>query len=279
MLVVDPQRRVEMANLAARRLLGVVPRVERQGHGGRLGPARAAAAAAGRRPPTARVSPRGLRQGDRAANPASETQSFLPRILPIRDAAGATLGAAVLLEDVTRFRLLDEVKSNLVATVSHELKTPLTSIRLVLHLLLEEGVGPLLPKQARIARRRPRQRRAAAGDDQQSARPGPAGAGADASFTCGAERPAAIVAGGGRRVPPAGRGPRRRVGRSRSRRRCEAVAADADQLQHALQNLLDNALAHTPQGGRITLAAEPGEGAVVFSVSDTGAAFPPNTCR
>ena len=56
----------------------------------------------------------------------------------------------MLLEDVTRFRLLDEVKSNLVATVSHELKTPLTSIRLVLHLLLEENVGPLAPKQLEL---------------------------------------------------------------------------------------------------------------------------------
>ena len=76
--------------------------------------------------------------------------SFLPRILPIRDADGATLGAAVLLEDVTRFRLLDDMKTNLVATVSHELKTPLTSIRLVLHLLLEENVGPLAPKQLEL---------------------------------------------------------------------------------------------------------------------------------
>ena len=79
-----------------------------------------------------------------------QPHSYLPRVLPIRDASSATLGAAVLLEDVTRFRLLDEVKSNMVATVSHELKTPLTSIRLVLHLLLEENVGPLLPKQLEL---------------------------------------------------------------------------------------------------------------------------------
>ena len=34
-----------------------------------------------------------------------------------------------------------------------------------------------------------------------------------------------------------------------------AVAVDVDQIQHALHNLLDNALVHTPQGGRITLSA------------------------
>src|SRR5205085_1443643 len=59
-------------------------------------------------------------------------------------------GAAVLLEDVTRFRLLDEVKSNLVATVSHELKTPLSGLRLAIHLLAEEAVGPLTPKQLEL---------------------------------------------------------------------------------------------------------------------------------
>ena len=55
-----------------------------------------------------------------------------------------------MLSDVTRFRLLDQVKSDLVATVSHELKTPLTSVRLALHLLLEETVGPLTPKQTEL---------------------------------------------------------------------------------------------------------------------------------
>ena len=53
-----------------------------------------------------------------------------------------------------------------------------------------------------------------------------------------------------------------------------AVAVDTDQFQHALQNLLDNALSHTPQGGQITLAAEAADGKVVFSVTDTGAGIP-----
>ncbi|MBI3852604.1 MAG: HAMP domain-containing protein [Verrucomicrobia bacterium] len=72
---------------------------------------------------------------------------FLPRILAMRDKENVLIGVAVVLYDVTRFRLLDDVKTNLVATVSHELKTPLTSVRLVLHILLEKTAGALTPMQ------------------------------------------------------------------------------------------------------------------------------------
>lgn len=72
---------------------------------------------------------------------------FLPRVLLLFDEQGNTFGVAVVLEDVTNQRLLDDVKTNLLSTVSHELKTPLTSVRMALHLLLENAIGPLNPNQ------------------------------------------------------------------------------------------------------------------------------------
>ena len=76
-----------------------------------------------------------------------EEKSFLPRLHLMRETDARPVGVAVVLHDVTRFRLLDDAKTNLVATVSHELKTPLTSVRMVLHLLLEKSLGPLNQKQ------------------------------------------------------------------------------------------------------------------------------------
>ena len=57
------------------------------------------------------------------------------------------IGVTLILSDVTRLRKLDEVKSGLISIVSHELKTPLTSIRLAAHVLLNEKLGPLSPNR------------------------------------------------------------------------------------------------------------------------------------
>ena len=182
-----------------------------------------------------------------------ETHSFLPRILPIRDSDGATVGAAVLLEDVTRFRLLDEVKSNLVATVSHELKTPLTSIRLALHLLLEETVGPLAPKQLELlvdARDNAERLLVMINNLLDLARleHGPG------HLDVRPQRPVALLESVAESFRP--RAEDRGIELSMDAAGdLPLVAVDVDQFQHALQNLLDNALVHTPEGGRITLSA------------------------
>jgi len=53
-----------------------------------------------------------------------------------------------------------------------------------------------------------------------------------------------------------------------------AVSIDPRRVAQVLGNLVTNALRHTPEGGQVTLAAQAGEGAVVVSVSDTGAGIP-----
>ncbi len=77
-------------------------------------------------------------------------RSYLPRVLTMRNEEDALFGVAVVLYDVTRFRLLDAAKTHLVGTVSHELKTPLTSVRMVLYILLEKTLGALNPKQEEL---------------------------------------------------------------------------------------------------------------------------------
>ncbi len=53
------------------------------------------------------------------------------------------------------------------------------------------------------------------------------------------------------------------------------VLADADRTIQVLTNLLDNALRHTPAGGKVTVEVRGGAGGVAFGVVDTGEGIAP----
>jgi NtrC-family two-component system sensor histidine kinase KinB len=76
-------------------------------------------------------------------------QKFLLMATPIPEFSAERCGAVAVLYDVTEFARLDELRSELVAVASHELKTPLTTLRMNL-LLLGEGAQNLTPRQQEI---------------------------------------------------------------------------------------------------------------------------------
>jgi signal transduction histidine kinase len=53
------------------------------------------------------------------------------------------------------------------------------------------------------------------------------------------------------------------------------VLVDADRVGHVFDNLVGNALSHTPRGGAVRLSAFAGEGKVRFEVKDTGEGIAP----
>jgi two-component system phosphate regulon sensor histidine kinase PhoR len=59
----------------------------------------------------------------------------------LRDATGQSTGALIVLHDITRLRSLEDVRREFVANVSHELKTPLTSIKVSVETLLDGAMN------------------------------------------------------------------------------------------------------------------------------------------
>ena len=198
---------------------------------------------------------------------------FLPRILAMRNKEDVLFGVAVVLYDVTRFRLLDDAKTNLVATVSHELKTPLTSVRMVLHLLLEKGVGPLTSQQDEllVTARDDAERLLRILNDlldlarleqgQTELRPEQV-APADLVHTLAEEMSEAVV----------GKGLKLNCSIEPD---LPCVRVDRQRIRHVFTNFITNALKHSPPGGEILLrASHDGNLSVQFSVIDQGPGVP-----
>ncbi|MBI3259171.1 MAG: HAMP domain-containing protein [Ignavibacteriae bacterium] len=60
------------------------------------------------------------------------------------------IGHFIILKNITPFKELDSAKTNFIATVSHELKTPIASIKLSLQLLETKSVGIVNPEQQQL---------------------------------------------------------------------------------------------------------------------------------
>jgi len=202
----------------------------------------------------------------------SEEHFFKPKAIPILDDGKQLTGVILSMIDVTMQRQQDDLKRGVISTVSHQLKTPLTSIRMAVHLLLEEKVGPLTEKQAELllAAREDSERlykilvdlldisRIESGRikmEYHAIAPQTLVQEACQSFAKEAvKRSIDLTCNLPEGLPQ--------------------VWADISHIRHVLGNLLSNAIRYTAAGGKIIISAAVNEGMVCFRVSDSGRGIP-----
>jgi two-component system, NtrC family, sensor histidine kinase KinB len=212
-------------------------------------------------------APSSLDEAVRVAAPEG-TRLFLPRATPLYGDDGNLVGVTIVLQDVTRIMRFDELKHDLVATVAHEFRTPLTSLRMATHLLARSVPGPLTPQQEELVQgqREDCERLQAVVDDlldlariehgRLALQLGAHDAASLAEAAADALRAAASEAG----VHLAVALPSRRT----------MVRADRERTLLVLTNLLANAVRHTPRPGSVEVRAKLGMDDVRFEVQDTG---------
>lgn len=71
-------------------------------------------------------------------------------VTPTGDTIPEIIGFVILLRNVTEYKELDSAKTNFIATVSHEFKTPISSIKMSLQLLENEEIGKLNEEQKNL---------------------------------------------------------------------------------------------------------------------------------
>jgi signal transduction histidine kinase len=201
-----------------------------------------------------------------------EERFYRPSAVPILGIDKQPTGAIIILSDATQEQHQNELKRDVISTVSHQLRTPLTSVRMALHLLLEEKVGSLTEKQEEllIAAREDSERlytileqllnisRIESGKAQidqrvlscnelvfESVEPFLRAA-QDLGISLEVNLPDDLP----------------------------EVIADTMLIAQVFANLLSNALKYTNPGGKVSISAEATDESVLLSVSDTGQGIP-----
>jgi signal transduction histidine kinase len=173
---------------------------------------------------------------------------------------------------VNRLQELDQAKSDFFATVSHELRAPLTSIEGYVEMLGDEDAGPMNPEQRRMLETVDRSAVRLRNLIEDVFTLSKLESGAFATVM----KPVNVVDVVAAAV--AAVGPSITAGNlqliSELPDASLLVRADVGQLDRVFINLLSNAVKFTPEGGRIDVNGVVDDDSVVVRVSDTGIGIP-----
>jgi len=182
------------------------------------------------------------------------------------------VGAVTVLENITVFKQLDQMKSDFVNMVAHELRSPLVAIRQLNSVILEGLAGPLGEKQHDFINRGVKKidallalindlldvAKIEAGKYVQRLVP-----------TDLAEIIKEIV----ELLEPRAKG--QGVNLTFSFQDLKPVLSDPKNMEEIFNNLISNAINYSPEGGDVTVAAQGLGEYIEIKVKDTGVGIPP----
>jgi NtrC-family two-component system sensor histidine kinase KinB len=198
-----------------------------------------------------------------------EPRAYQYALTRVAAGPGAPVGVLAILRDVTEMRELDRLKSEFVATASHELRTPITTIGMSLALLGERIGATLDPRIAGLldaARQDAGRLERLVGDLLDLSKVQAGGVEPE-------RRPIDVV----ELLHEVERSFEAQAADRGIDLAMDEIAgdlpnafADAEQIRRAVANLVANAIRYTPRNGRIRLDARRVERGVRIEVRDTG---------
>jgi two-component system phosphate regulon sensor histidine kinase PhoR len=181
------------------------------------------------------------------------------------------VGYAIVLNDITQLKELDRLKSEFVSTVSHDLRSPLTTILGYVDLI--ERAGPVTDQQKIFIRRIQNSVGSITTLISDLLDLGKIESGIDSQKEPVQFNTIARTALDGVRSRADAKQVRLEVSLDES---IPALNGNPVRLRQMISNLLDNAVKYTPEGGAIGFSTAREEGQVLLKVSDNGIGIPPN---
>jgi PAS domain S-box-containing protein len=184
---------------------------------------------------------------------------------------GAESGYLLLVRDITKEKRVDAVKSEFMSLASHQLRTPLTSVRWALSRLTKRLAGRMGPEESRLLEHAG----ASAGAMAQTIRTMLSISRAEA----GLQYVSTVVVPLQKFLEGLHRDFERQCAAKNISMSVEcsaklSVETDTFILREILENLVTNAVKYTPEGGVVRLSAEAHDDAVHLSVTDNGYGIP-----
>jgi two-component system phosphate regulon sensor histidine kinase PhoR len=190
---------------------------------------------------------------------------------PVLGPDGAVVGTVTVLENITAFKQLDQMKSDFVNMVAHELRSPLVSIRQLNSVLLEGLAGPMEQKQQDFISRGTRKIDALLGliNDLLDVAKIEAGRFVQRKVPTDIGK---IIEECVSLLEPRARD--QGITLTYSSQALKWVHGDPKNMEEIFNNLISNAINYSPDGGHVTVAAKGLGEYVEIRVTDTGVGIP-----
>lgn len=194
------------------------------------------------------------------------------RCIPFRDRLNRNLGTVTVFHDITALKMEDQLKSDFVSMVAHEIKSPLNSVLMQISVLLDGLAGDLTEKQRDILERSSLKitsltelatelldlskiESGLINQDRETLDLNRLIADHVALYQARAQEDHIVLT-------------------ARKTEESLSVMANRNNMEEVLSNLISNAIRYTPENGTVDVWADEEEESILLHVADTGFGIP-----
>ena len=182
-------------------------------------------------------------------------------------------GVLIILHDITRDKLVERMKTEFVSIAAHQLRTPLSAIKWTLRMVLDGDTGTISPEQRELLEKTyvSNERMINLINDLLNVSRIEEGRFLYKQESASLEEIVSTVIDSSQELLKM---KKMSLSFERPKEILPTLNVDREKMELAVQNLLENAVKYTPEGGKITISLEKDSHDVIFKIKDTGVGIP-----